>query len=244
MALIVEKKLLIVKANVEEAAHTQFTGVLTQIPPNVQQGIVNDAVARNPKLKAIFLPYMLEETDFRTTGYISLAVGLPLLALSLWNLQKVVRRRGKPEQHPIAKALSVKGTPETVASQVEQEVQSSFDKATFGSTTLTKSWLFRPTSFRLNVTLLDQLVWVYKKVTTHRTYGIPIRKSWAAIVCDRNSHSLEIPFGKEEQVDQCLESLLKRVTWVISGHSSDVQTLWNKERPELIEAVDQRRRPA
>ena len=239
-ALVIDQKFLIVKATAEHAGNVEFTGELTPVSSEVQQQVINDAVSKNPKMKEAFLPFMLEETDFRTSGYFGLALGLPCILLGLWNLKKVGGRWGKPEQHPIAKALSAKGDASMVASQVEHELQSGANDA-LGNTKITRSWLFQPSFFGgLSALPLDSLVWAYKKVTTRRTYGIPVGKSWAAVICDRNGKSIEIS-GKEAQVDQVLQKLWQQAPWIMGGYSDELQKLWSQERSKFIEVVDLRR---
>ena len=240
VALLVDEKLLIVKSKTDHGGNTEFTGELVPLPAQVQSQVIDDAVRQNPQLKQAFLPFMLQETDFRTPGYIGLALGLPCVLLGLWNLQKVGKRWGNPAQHPIAKALSAQGDASHVASQVEHELQSGTD-TTIGKTKITRAWLFQP-SFLGGLTALplDSLVWAYKKVTTRRTYGIPVGKSWAAVICDRNGGSIEIN-GKEAQVDEILQKLWLQAPWITGGYSDDLQKLWSQERSKFVEAVDLRR---
>ena len=241
VALLVDQKLLIVKSNADHVSNVEFTGELVPVPSEVQRQVISDAVSKNPKMKDVFLPFMLQETDFRTSGYIGLALGLPCVLLGLWNLQKVGKRWGKPEQHPIAKALTAKGEASSVASQVEAELQSGATDPALGNTRITRSWLFQPSFFGgLTALPLDHLIWAYKKVTTRRTYGIPVGKSWAAVVCDRDGKSIEIG-GKEDQVDQLLQSLWQKAPWVVGGYSDELQKLWTQDRSKFLEAVDLRR---
>ncbi len=240
VALLVDEKWLIVKSKTGHASSTEFTGELVPLPAQVQSQVIDDAVSKDPQMKQVFLPFMLQETDFQTPGYIGLALGIPCVLLGLWNLQKVGQRWSKPEQHPIAKALSTQGDASHVASQVEHELQSGTG-TTVGKTKITKAWLFQPSFFGgLTALPFDSLVWAYKKVTTRRTYGIPVGKSWAAVICDRQGGSIEIN-GSEAQVDEILQKLWQQAPWIMGGYSDELQNLWSKERSQFVEAVDLRR---
>ncbi len=240
IALLLDRKILIVKSRVQSAQNTEFTGSLQPISSSVQQKIIDVAASRNPQLRQAFLPYMLQEEDYRTPGYVGLALGLPLLALGGWNITKVWQRRHKPTQHPIAKALAEAGEPEVVAARIEQELQSDAAKLEIARTTLTRSWLFRPTTFGMDTLPLENLAWVYKKVVTRRSYGIPVGKTVSAVICDRNGKEINI-VAKENQVDQLLTSIAERAPWVVAGFNEDLRQLWLRERSRFVEEVDQRR---
>lgn len=241
IALVIDKKLLIVKAKTENAEHTKFTGELVNIPDNVQRDLISKAEAENPQLKGVFMPFILEENDFRFGGYLGLVVGLPCLVLSLWNLYKVYKRRANPEMHPIAKTLSQFGnSPEILAAKIDSEVQSESNKYSLGLLKITPSWLFRQTRYGLDILKLEQIAWIYAKVTQHRTNGIPTHKSYTAILLDRQGKSLEIP-GKEQEINQLIEEIMQRVPWVIMGFSDEFQQIWNTDRSRMLEYLDERR---
>lgn len=241
LALVIDKKLLIVKAKTANASNTKFTGELVNIPENVQSNLISKAEAENPRLKGVFMPFILEENDFRFAGYLGLAVGLPCLFLAIWNLHKVFKRRANPELHPIAKTLSKFGdSTATIAVSIDSEVQSESNKYSLGLVTLTPSWLFRQTRYGLEILKLEQIAWIYSKVTQHRTNGIPTHKSYTAILLDRQGKSLEIP-GKEQEINQLIQEIMQRVPWVIMGFSDELQQLWNTDRSRMFEFIDERR---
>jgi len=87
---------------------------------------------------------------------------------------------------------------------------------------------------------LENLAWVYKKVVTRRSYGIPVGKTVSAVICDRNGKEINI-VAKEYQVDQLLTSIAERAPWVVAGFNEDLLQLWLRERSRFVEEVDQRR---
>ncbi len=241
IALVIDKKILIVKAKTENASNTKFTGELVNLPENVQSNLISKAEAENPRLKGVFMPFMLEENDFRFAGYLGLAVGLPCLLLAMWNLHKVFKRRVNPQSHPIAKTLSeFDDSPAILAAKIDSEVQSKNNKYSLGLLTITPSWLLRETRYGLDILKLEQLVWIYSKVTQHRTNGIPTHKSYAAILLNRQGKSLEIT-GKEQEINQVIQEIIQRVPWVIMGFSDELQQLWNTDRSRMFEFIDERR---
>lgn len=241
VALKVGQKILVVKAKLDHANNTKFTGELVNIPENVQSELIDKTEAKYPHLKGVFLPYMLQEDDFRFPGYMGLAAGIPCLVIGVWNLQKVLKRRSAPELHPIAKSLTkLSDYPESTAAQIDSEVQSDINKFSLESLQITASWLLRQTRFGLDIMKLEQIVWIYEKVTQHRTNGIPTGKTYAAIIINRQGESIEIP-GNKQNVEQILLEIINRVPWVLAGFSQELQNLWMSDRTKLFEVVEQRR---
>ena len=241
LALLMGGKLLIVKSKGQQSNATQFTGQLVEIPYIIQTDLIAKAEEANPELQGAFMPVMLKDGDFRLAGYIWLGVGIPFLLLALWNLSKVPNRQNRPASHPIAKSLSQFGDSlETVAAQIDSEVEMEIGKKSSDLTKVTRSWLLNPTRYGLKIAKLDDLAWVYKKVIQHRINGIPTGKTYTATVCDRQGKELEIA-AKEPEVDRILDRILEKVPWVLVRFSPELQQIWQSDREGAIEAVDRRR---
>jgi hypothetical protein len=181
--------------------------------------------------------------EFGGGGIFGLLVGIPTAAWALWQLQQVGRRWSQPEAHPIAKRLAASGQDAAaVASQIEQELaQPSVQKV--GKTTVTPTWLFRQHGTGLDVVKLDQLLWIYQKVTQRRVNGVPAGKSYAVVLSDRAGHRFEIP-ASEAQTTEILHLLEAKAPWAINGYSDELQKIWNKDREELVTVVNERRAAA
>jgi hypothetical protein len=238
LALQTGKRFLIVKAT-ENLSSTQFTGSLTTIPSEVYSRIVSPIESQRPEMKGVFFASMLDTGDYRLPGYIGLVIGLPLLALGGWNLSKAWLRKSNPSQHPLAKKLSQFGDWQALSNTIDMELNR--EDTTFRTKTfvLTTSWLFLLQTYNTNAIRLDQSLWVYKKVTTHRSYGIPVGKTFALVICDRTGKTTEVA-GKEPDIDRVLVGICSSVPWVLAGYSDELLKLWRK-RADMIEIVDQRR---
>jgi hypothetical protein len=232
-----------VKAVPESAAATEFAGRIREMPSDVHSQLIAPVLKEHPDAKDMFYPYMLDQEpahDYNTIGYVALAIGVPCGALAIWNLTKVGRRWGKPENHPIAKQLGTE--PATVAATIEQEVAAS-NSHTIGKTTITSNWLFRPTTYGLQALRLEDLVWFYQKVTTHRTNGIPTGKTYSTVLYDRAGRSFEMN-AKEAQVENVMTILYDKAPWAVTGYSDELQAMWKKQRASLVAQVDERRAAA
>ena len=234
IALSVENRLLIIKAQTEYN-DTAFTGALTE-----DSQLISEVETKNPELKGVFLPVVLDTTDFRSRGYWGLAIGTPFLLLGLWNLYKFKKRQENPEEHPIAKSLSKFGSPQVIAGNIDSEIQMS-DNSAVGSVVITRSWLLKPTTFGLDILNLEDIVWVYKKVTKHYINMIPTGKTIAALIRNRQGQSLEIQ-GNDSDIDLILERIFNQVPWILLGFSKELENLWDyDDRSGIIAMVDERR---
>jgi hypothetical protein len=243
VGLKLNEKILIVKAVPESVTATQFAGRIKEMPSDVYSQLIAPVLKERPDAKDMFYPYMLDQEpahDYNTIGYVALAIGVPCGALAIWNLTKVGRRWGKPENHPIAKQLGTE--PATVAATIEQEVAAS-NSHTIGKTTITSNWLFRPTTYGLQALRLEDLVWFYQKVTTHRTNGIPTGKTYSTVLYDRAGRSFEMN-AKEAQVENVMTILYDKAPWAVTGYSDELQAMWKKQRASLVAQVDERRAAA
>ncbi len=237
LLLKVGDKALLVKAN-DAALNTEFKGALVPIPLETRGHTIDKLAAENPKLADRFLPMMLDATDFKTEGYIGLAVGTPLFALALWNVLKALRRGSESDAHPILKTLGAYGDPRDVSAQIDNDMR--MGAQSYGAAALSQNWLTQRKTFGLDVQRVEDIAWAYKKVTQHRTNFIPTGKTFAAVICDRNGGVKEVS-GSAKNIDALLNGLGARLPWIAMGFDKELQTWWAKDRAGLIAAVDQRR---
>jgi uncharacterized protein DUF6709 len=241
MALALDGHLLLVKNERNQDA-LRLSGRLVNIPSFETREILQKLFQHEPQLRGAFLPIMLDATESRVPGLIGLAVGVSLLILAAWNLKKVADRKASPGSHPLMRSLEKYGPAELVAAGIDREVRELGTLVTAGKVLVTSSWLLWPAAYSLNVRRVDELVWVYKKVTKHYTNFIPTGKTYAAIVCARTGVPLEIPTLRgEKETDRILSEIVNRAPWVIAGFSQDLQKAWKTNASAIFEAVDARR---
>ncbi|MEZ4670173.1 MAG: DUF6709 family protein [Anaerolineae bacterium] len=239
VALSVGDRYLLVEQPGIAIENTTMTGVLAPMPGDVQREVVNDIYKDYPRLDGAFLPVMMRTRDPKTETYIGLAI-LALAGLAgLWGISGAMRRMANPASHGIMKALSRFGDADQIAQQIEYDMGQPHDEVSKGIH-FTRSWLVRATGSNLEAARWNDVAWIYKKVTQHRTNGIPTGKTYAALVYDR--HGKLITFtGKEKVMDELLGLIAKRSPWAIWGYTADIEKKWKKERQTVLAAVDQRR---
>jgi hypothetical protein len=240
VALVVDKRLLLVKTP-SDNQQVQFTGTLTAIPPEVFNGVVHEWDQKHPDMKGAYLPFMLDATGFRKGDNLvvaAAAAGFGLLGLVLVGIP--VRRKLQPENHPLFKQLAKYGMLQDVQMRIDSEMRSEGGGEKFGAMQITTNWLIHAAAYKTNVMATRDVVWVYPKITKHYHNGIPTGKTYSAIIRDSKGQSLEIS-GKKDSVPKLLESLQRRMPWVLIGFSKELEALWLKEKPKFFQLIEQRR---
>ena len=241
VALVIEKRLLLVKAPADNH-QLQFTGTLTAIPVEVSNGAVRRWDEKHPDLKGAYLPFMLDATGFRTKGDNLLVaaggVGFGILGLVLVGIP--LRRKMQPENHPLLAQLAKYGGLQDVRMRIDSEMRSEGGGEKFGAMQITTNWLIHAAAYKTNVMATRDVVWAYPKVTKHYHSGIPTGKTYSAIIRDSKGQSVEIS-GKKDSVPKMLESLQRRMPWVLIGFSKELEALWLREKPKFLQLIEQRR---
>jgi hypothetical protein len=240
VALVVEKRLLLVKTPTDNH-QLQFTGTLTAIPPEVANGAVRRWNEKHPDLKGAYLPFMLDATGFRKgDNLVVAAVGAGLGVLGLVLIGIPVRRKMQPESHPLLMQLAKYGGLQDVRMRMDSEMRSEGGGEKFGAMQVTTNWLIHAAAYKTNVMATRDVVWAYPKVTKHYHSGIPTGKTYSAIIRDSKGQSVEIS-GKKDSVPKMMESLQRRMPWVMIGFSKELEALWLREKPKFFQLVEQRR---
>jgi hypothetical protein len=243
VALAVDDRLLLVKTGgdvpaLDDLIPTHYEGALTTFPSDVQEKIIDKLGAQDAELKEMFLPYMLDATNFRTGGIIGLVVMVPLLLLLVFLLVRAIQRSGDPTRHPFVQSLKRLGDPSAVASEIEAEMQAEHTQV--GKVHVTRNWVVVSDKALFQAVRLSDMVWLYKQVTQHKTNGITTGRTYVANLFDSHGEKVQIT-GPEETVEQVLGRVYTAAPWAIAGYSADLEKAWNKDRASLLAAVAQRR---
>jgi hypothetical protein len=241
-----EKKALIVEADADvKLKDVTFTGGLepadSKVQTEVMAGILKDA----PFLQGKLMPYVLQTGEYKSWLFLSVPLILLGSAFCGWNIYRAQTRRQDLLKHPAYQKLAKYGEPEVVAEQIDQELQTHYntERLIGDKTYLTPSWLLLPKTYGLQMTRLDQLVWIYKKVTRHSVNFIPTGKSFEIVMNDRDGHEQTIK-ASEDHIDQLIEQIFNQVPWVIVGFDDDIRKLWHNQRQEFYAVVEERKKNA
>jgi hypothetical protein len=87
---------------------------------------------------------------------------------------------------------------------------------------------------------ISDVAWVYELVTRHRTNGIPTGKTYSAIILGRHKQKFTVRASRKK-VDALIAELNQRVPWAIFGFNEELRTIWNKNHPAFLAAVEDRK---
>jgi hypothetical protein len=184
---------------------------------------------------------MLDATGgFETAAYVGTAISLLLLGLALRNLAKVAAVAKDPAAHPLAKALAKFGDPESVADDIELELEADARPVKIGRVTLTRSWILHGAIFGVGVLRAEDVAWAF--VVQHKTksYFITVHTSYGIRIFGRDGTKIE---AKASQGDaaRAVAEVGRRAPWALIGYSGEVKKRWDKARAAFVAGVDARR---
>ncbi len=238
VAVEVGQKLLLVKAPLHSTG-ADFSGALEPIPSDVYDQTIAPVLKQDPTLQSAFIPAMLDASDYRTEGYWTLGIGIPLLLLVGWNLKKWNERRADYSATAIYKRIAAFGMPETVAQEIDTSLKM-IPLEKIGQAHVSGPWLFMPWMFSMVVFHVPDIVWTYPKITKQRVYFIPVGKSYATVIRDRFRYSYEVN-GKKKNAGVLLNYISQQVPWAPAGFTQELESLWLKHPEDVIAAVEERK---
>jgi hypothetical protein len=237
--LVVGERLLLVKipAASDTREALEQTGWLVPVPSQEQVEIVNQLDLREPGLKDIVLPVMLDGNQDRFSLFALCALIAAAALLGLYLLARWILTLGNSTKL-IAKDLGRYGEPRQLIPQIEAEIPEGFK----GDNILTRNWVIRATNFKPAARKLEDVVWAYRFTMAHRTYGIVTSKMHSVYLFDRDGKRIEVAFARHEaQADAFMQKLVDNAPWVIAGHSDELENAFKKDRPGFLKVVADRK---
>jgi hypothetical protein len=102
-------------------------------------------------------------------------------------------------------------------------------------------WLFKPSILGLTCFYVPDLVWVYRKVTTHSVNFIPVGQSSEALLYDRYGFSSKMQ-ARKRNVESLMTHIIQQCPWIVAGFSKDLEKRWKLQKGAFVAAVDERRK--
>jgi hypothetical protein len=217
---------------VDEAQMT-YIGAFVQ-PDSVQSEIFTDFQREVPDDADKLVPLLLDTVDQEFNWYGGAAILAIFLLLGLWGVVTFFQRNANPQNHPTLKKLAKYGDVSTVVESLDKELGSMPDEV--GKLQLTRNWLVQSAGTTFEAIPYRDLVWVYKMVQTGKYNS----KTYYAHLCDKHGKMVAI-VAKEEQVNQMLQAVMSRAPWAFAGYTDEVKKAWDKDRQQLVAAVEQRK---
>jgi hypothetical protein len=232
--LVVGDRLLVVKR--AEGTPTTVQGELAAMPAELDRHLFN-----TPQLQAIrsrFYPYYLDDSTFRTPGYIGSGVALIFVILLVMYGLPAWRYARDVSSHPVVKRVQLWGDPLSTAVEARRESASPRYKG--GGWRVADKYLIRSAPFAFDLLRVSDLLWAYKRVTKHSVNFIPTGKTYSGVlVCYGGAAEIT---GREKNVDALLAFAAERAPWAVLGYSEDLNKLFKQKTQEFCGAVEQRKR--
>lgn len=80
---------------------------------------------------------------------------------------------------------------------------------------------------------LENLVWVYPHVTTHRTNGIKTGTTYEIMFVDKNNKRVKASMRNKKEMEHVMDYMCARLNWVIFGYSDELAKLNINQLMEL-----------
>jgi len=232
--LVVGDRLLVVKR--AEGTPTTVQGELAAMPAELDRHLF-----ATPQLQAIrsrFYPYYLDDSTFRTPGYIGSGVALIFVILLVMYGLPAWRYARDVSSHPVVKRVELWGDPLSTAVEARREAASPRYKG--GGWRVADKYLIRSAPFAFDLLRVSDLLWAYKRVTKHSVNFIPTGKTYSGVlVCYGGAAEIT---GREKNIDALLAFAAERAPWAVLGYSDDLNKLFKQKTQEFCGGVEQRKR--
>lgn len=238
--VLLDYRLLLVKARTDAISNT-IIGSLVKLTSIESEQVIPPLEAEVPEIKGAFLPFMLDASNFKSAGYLGLVLGGIVALAALVGIGVGLFRYDNPYLHPAIKALKPCGETEMVVQDINLSMNAPHTQVG-KNVHFTERWMVSAARSFAAARHRD-IIWAYKKVTQHRTNGIPTGKTYAALVFDRYGREITMP-GKELEVDAILQNISQRAPGTVCGYSEEMRQAWKSNRAAVIAHVDEARRNA
>lgn len=239
-ALEIGREYLLVETPDRQEAPT-VTGYIKGIPSDIQEEVLDEIIRESPSLQGHFMPFLLKTNQFRTGGWVWIGISFLLGLIAIINLIRAAVHVGAPQSHPVIKNLSQFGDPKRIAQEIDAEVTGRDASKKRKHLILTENWVILRKGNSFRATRFEDIIWLYKKIVQHRTYGVPTGKTFSALVYDRHGTILNVR-GQEDYINKILVSIANKAPWAIRGYSDKLFKLYRKDRHAFAREVHQRKK--
>lgn len=247
MALQVGDSLMLAKVDPNStirdgATHVSVKGALTPMSSQETEKLLAPLYAKQPELRATFLPYMIDARDsFSFWAYIWIGVGAVLTLIFGGSFISIFKSFGNLDASSSLKKLAAYGTPRQVAAMIDDEMSRNPEK--IGSIFILPTWIIRQGSFTMDIEHIEDIVWIYKKTTKHSVNFIPTGKTHEVVLhtTQGGSFNLNGSLLGEGSIDKLLEIIYNRIPWVIAGYDEQLMKHWHTDSKGFIKAVADRK---
>ena len=228
---------------VDGAKNVSLTGAITTIASDESEKVLEPLFRKQPELRSDVLPFVLKaKNDFSTPALIGSGIGLLLLTISGFCLWSALKKAGNPEDSAVMKSLAVYGSPQKVAASIDSEFGGQHEK--IGPIYILPTWIVKNNTFSVSVQHVEDIVWMYKKVTKHSVNFIPTGKTYEVILHNSQGNVINLTGNSlnDEKTTKMLEKIYQRVPWVVTGYDNELISYWNSNKTAFVQTVKSRQK--
>jgi hypothetical protein len=232
-------QLMLVKANGSRLpTGSAFEGVLTPVTAEEARQVNVLLKEANLPPGTSVLPMRLDVQHIDATSLVVDVILSALAALMLVLAARAVLVSLRPATHAVFTRLNSSDWGKRLLDEIAS-TRTKFSGVTLlRSGLVSRGWLFSTT---VDARPPEAIVWAYQKVTTTKVYGVvPVSKSNALVLALRDGQRLHANNG-ERDIHSLLGWLQTNMPWVPLGYSSELESMYQRRRTELVAAVDARR---
>jgi hypothetical protein len=221
----------------DEGQTTALKGTFEPMNSEIAEQIFKDPQMQ--EMRPLFYPLVMNTHDYDNEASTWLPVGgLVALGALIWGGIGFMRFR-KPETHPAVKPFVAAGTLDAAGKSMARSLKEK-SALKLGNSLVTPQYVVTQGWLKLDIKLLDELLWAFKVVTQKKLYYIiPAGKTYSASLNFEKGTLLL--GGKEKKVDDVLEFVAERAPWASFGHDDGMAQVYKKQRASLVEHVQQRK---
>lgn len=216
-------------------------GRLTDVPDDIRRSLLEANQGAGSAFEASLLPLMFDTSNYRTSAFLFLPLGMGAFFLLALQVKKALDRLEDMERCPVYQRICKIGDPGAVARHVEEELTSS-GWHRYGDLVLTPSWLLHETFFGFRPIHVTDLVWIYPTRTRRYWHFIPIGKSHGVVAVDAAGEKAKATYGSWDSADRFIRLISAQVPWAITGYNHENALQHQLHRDKFLETVAERKR--
>lgn len=200
--------------------------------------LIGQLSGTNAKVKAAFLPVMLDTERFESNAETGLGIAAAIAAITLLFALFTLNRYLRPGGHKALKALETSGERLDLAGQSISGDINAREYVRLKDYRLTSRYALKD-GLGFDVKPLRELLWAYPTVTQHKIYGIiPSGKSYGINLTFKDATvTQKIGQGVSEKA---VQHLARWSPWTFFGYSDQLDDAMKRQRAEVVAAVEAR----
>jgi len=175
--------------------------------------------------------FILESKNTINTFFILATLTTIFGLLSLWQFFIMIEPKNSKTYKRLAKNEE---DIDSLLDNVDREIDGNHLHLDTKQVKIMPTYIINSTGFSFNIYKTNELMWVYKVITTHRTNGIKTGTSYSVMFKFSDKRMFQMPAKNEANVDNIIQDLMTKISGVFYGFTPELNTLYMKQFNEFI----------